>query len=140
MATGAAEKRIRGGSFLIEDRAPGDVFIPEDFSDEQRQIGQTTEEFIAGEVGPGAEELGLDKVATTLIAEKVVRYASFAVSHGAHHGIGTLPIAYFGTEAQKKKYLPKLAAGQLIAAYCLSEAEAGSDALAAKARADLSPD
>jgi len=172
MATVAAEKRIRGGSFLIEDRAPGDVFIPEDFSDEQRQIGQTTEEFIAGEVVPRAEELehkkeglmvellrkaaaigllgadvpeaygglGLDKVSTTLIAEKVVRYASFAVSHGAHHGIGTLPIAYFGTEAQKKKYLPKLASGELISCYCLSEAEAGSDALAAKARADLTPD
>src|SRR3989304_7037365 len=57
MAPVAAEKRIRGASFLIEDRAPGDVFIPEDFSDEQREIGQTTEEFIAGEVVPRAEEL-----------------------------------------------------------------------------------
>jgi len=163
---------IKGGSFLVEDRTPEEVFTPEDFTDEHRQIGQMTEEFMAGEVVPQIEELehkkeglmvellrkgaelgllgadvpeayggsGLDKVSTTIIAERVARYASFAVSHGAHHGIGTLPIAYFGTEEQKKKYLPKLAAGQLIAAYCLSEAEAGSDALAAKARADLSPD
>jgi alkylation response protein AidB-like acyl-CoA dehydrogenase len=62
------------------------------------------------------------------------------VSHGAQTGIGTLPIAYFGTEEQKQKYLPKLASGEVITCYCLSEAEAGSDALAAKARADLSED
>ena len=83
---------------------------------------------------------GLDKVSSTIIAEKMARYASFAVSHGAHAGIGTLPIVYFGTEEQKKKYLPKLAAAEWISSYCLSEAEAGSDALAAKTRADKSPD
>ena len=67
-------------------------------------------------------------------------YASFAVSHGGHAGIGTIPIVYFGTEAQKKKYLPKIASGELLSCYCLSEPQAGSDALAARTRAVLSPD
>lgn len=83
---------------------------------------------------------GLDKVSSTIIAEHISRYGSFAVSHGSQTGIGTLPIAYFGTEEQKQKYLPKLSTGELITCYCLSEAEAGSDALAAKCRADLSED
>jgi alkylation response protein AidB-like acyl-CoA dehydrogenase len=71
---------------------------------------------------------GLDKIATTVLTEKISIYGGFAVTHGAHAGIGTLPIVYFGTEAQKKKYLPKLASGELIGAYCLSEPQAGSDA------------
>lgn len=172
MATTTTQSAIRGGSFLIEDRSPDEVFIPEEFSDEQRQIGQTTREFIANEVLPQAEELeqhkegltqsllrkagelgllggeipeayeglGLDKISTTIIAEKIAGYGGFATSFGAQAGIGTLPIVYFGTEAQKKKYLPKLATGELLTSYCLSEAEAGSDALAAKTRADLTPD
>ena len=172
MATTPTPTAIRGGSFLIEDRSPDQVFIPEEFSDEQRQIGQTTREFIANEVLPQTEELeqhkegltqsllrkagelgllggeipeayeglGLDKISTTLIAEKIAGYGGFATSFGAQAGIGTLPIVYFGTEAQKKKYLPKLATGELLTSYCLSEAEAGSDALAAKTRADLTPD
>ena len=83
---------------------------------------------------------GLDKVSSALLSEKVAAYASFAVTHGGHVGIGTLPLVYFGTEEQKSKYLPKLATGELIACYCLSEPQAGSDALAARTRADLSPD
>jgi alkylation response protein AidB-like acyl-CoA dehydrogenase len=83
---------------------------------------------------------GLDKISSTLLSEKVSGYASFAVTHGGHVGIGTLPIVYFGTEEQKRKYLPKLATGELIGCYCLSEPQAGSDALAARTRADLSPD
>jgi alkylation response protein AidB-like acyl-CoA dehydrogenase len=71
---------------------------------------------------------GLDKIATTVLTEKISIYGGFAVTHGAHAGIGTLPIVYFGTEEQKKKYLPKLASGELIGAYCLSEPQAGSDA------------
>jgi alkylation response protein AidB-like acyl-CoA dehydrogenase len=71
---------------------------------------------------------GLDKIATTVLTEKISFYGGFAVTHGAHAGIGTLPIVYFGTEQQKKKYLPKLASGELIGAYCLSEPQAGSDA------------
>src|ERR1041385_6086214 len=60
--------------------------------------------------------------------------------HGAHTGIGTLPLLLFGNEEQKQRYLPKLAKAEILAAYCLSEPQAGSDALAARTRADLSPD
>jgi len=83
---------------------------------------------------------GLDKVSATVLAEKLAGYASFAVSHGAHAGIGTVPIVYFGTEEQKKKYLPKIATGELLSCYCLSEPQAGSDALASRTRAVLSSD
>ncbi len=83
---------------------------------------------------------GLDKISSALLSEKVAAYASFAVTHGGHVGIGTLPLVYFGTEEQKRKYLPKLSTGELIACYCLSEPQAGSDALASRTRADLSPD
>ena len=82
---------------------------------------------------------GLDKVATTVLTEKISIYGGFAVTHGAHAGIGTLPIVYFGTEEQKKKYLPKLASGELIGAYCLSEPQAGSDAQNSLTRAELNP-
>ncbi len=97
-----------------------------------------------GLLGGGVPEAyggsGLDKISGTLLAEKVSAYASFAVSHGGHAGIGTLPIVYFGTEEQKKKYLPKLATGELLGCYCLSEPQAGSDAQNARTRAVLSPD
>src|SRR5271156_5557486 len=101
----------------------------------------------AGEIGllGGAipEEFGgagLDKVASTVLAEKLSGYGSFAVSHGGHSSIGTIPIVYFGTEEQKAKYLPKIATGELLSCYCLSEPQAGSDSLAARTRAVLSPD
>jgi len=97
-----------------------------------------------GLLGGGVPEAyggaGLDRISGTVLAEKLSAYASFAVTHGAHAGIGTLPIVYFGTEEQKKKYLPKLATGEWIGAYCLSEPHAGSDAQNARARAVLSPD
>jgi butyryl-CoA dehydrogenase len=83
---------------------------------------------------------GLDKVATTILTEKISIYGGFATTHGAHAGIGTLPIVYFGTEEQKKKYLPKLASGEMIGAYCLSEPQAGSDAQNLLTRADLNPE
>ena len=82
----------------------------------------------------------MDKVSSTLVVERFAQYASFLAAHGAHSVIGTLPIVFFGNEEQKKKYLPRLATGELIAAYCLSEAEAGSDALSIRTRATLSPD
>jgi alkylation response protein AidB-like acyl-CoA dehydrogenase len=85
----------------------------------------------------GAE---MDKIASLLITENVSRGGSFSVAFGAHTGIGTLPILYFGTEEQKKRYLPGLASGELVAAYALTEAEAGSDALNAKTTAVLSED
>ena len=80
---------------------------------------------------------GLDKIATTVLTEKLSIYGGFAVTHGAHAGIGTLPIVYFGTDQQKKKYLPKLASAELIGAYCLSEPQAGSDAQNSLTRAEL---
>lgn len=84
--------------------------------------------------------LGLDKFSSTIVSEKLAQVGSFAVSYGAHAGIGTLPIVYFGNEEQKRKYLPRLAAGELLSAYALTEAEAGSDALAGRSKAGLSPD
>jgi len=80
---------------------------------------------------------GLDKVAATMLTEKIALYGGFAVTHGAHAGIGTLPLVYFGTEEQKRKYLPKLASGEFIGAYCLSEPQAGSDAQNLLTRAEL---
>ncbi|OQX65939.1 MAG: acyl-CoA dehydrogenase [Desulfococcus sp. 4484_242] len=84
--------------------------------------------------------LGLDKVSTTLVAEAMGTAASFGVVYGAHTGIGTLPIVYFGNDEQKKKYLPKLASGEWCGAYCLTEPGAGTDALNAKTKAVLSED
>jgi len=101
----------------------------------------------AGEIGllGGAipEEYGgagLDKVSALVLAEKLAVYGSFAVAYGGHSSIGTIPIVYFGNEAQKRKYLPKIATGELLSCYCLSEPQAGSDALAARTRATLSAD
>jgi len=94
-----------------------------------------------GLMGGGVPEeyggAGLDKIATTVLTEKLSIYGGFAVTHGAHAGIGTLPIVYFGTEEQKQRYLPKLATGELIGAYCLSEPQAGSDAQNSLTRAEL---
>ena len=84
--------------------------------------------------------LEMDKVTAAVIADHIAKYAGFATTWGGHSGIGTLPIVYFGTEEQKKKYLPKLAAGEMVGAYALSEATSGSDALNCRARAILSPD
>ena len=168
----ASAPKIAGGSFLIEERAPGEVFTPEDFSEEHRQIARTTEEFASREIVPvldriehkdwtltrelirKASELGLtsvdiperyggmelDKVSSAIIADRIAANGSFSVSFGGHVGIGMLPIAWFGTEPQKRKYLPKLASGEWIGAYALSEASSGSDALNCRARATLSSD
>jgi butyryl-CoA dehydrogenase len=173
MATATVPRpAAKGGSFLLESPAPGDVFTPADLTDDQKLIGQTAEEFVVKEVLPLVKDLenkkaglmaslvkkggelglmgggvpeqyggaGLDKIATTVLTEKLSIYGGFAVTHGAHAGIGTLPIVYFGTEEQKKKYLPKLATGELIGAYCLSEPQAGSDAQNSLTRAELNPE
>ena len=98
----------------------------------------------AGELGLLAADvpeeyggLGLDKVSSSLITEKMARAGGFSLSHGAHVGIGSLPIILFGNEEQKRKYLPRLASGELLAAYALTEPGSGSDALAAKTAAKL---
>ncbi len=102
---------------------------------------------MAGEIGLNGTDIpreyggeGMDKISTCLIADAFGGAASFSVTHSAHTGIGTLPIVYFGTEAQKKKYLPKLATGDWVAAYCLTEPSAGSDALNVQTTAVLSED
>jgi len=161
-----------GGSFLLEERKPSEIFTPEDFSEQHQLIAQTAEDFAVNEIIPNAEkiehkdfsitrdllkkagELGLssvdipeayggvemDKVTSAIIADHVAKYAGFATTWGGHTGIGTLPIVYFGTEEQKKKYLPRLATGEIVGAYALSEASSGSDALNCRARAELSKD
>ncbi len=167
-----AAKPAKGGSFLIEERKPEEVFTPEDLSEEQQQIARTAIEFTDKEVMPAAGEieaknfsvtkallrkagelgflgvdvpeeyggLEMDKVTSAVVAESMSKLASFSVAFSAHVGIGTLPIVWYGTEAQKKQYLPKLATGEWIAAYALSESSSGSDALNCRARAVLSAD
>ncbi|MGB8476323.1 MAG: acyl-CoA dehydrogenase family protein [Candidatus Acidiferrum sp.] len=173
MATATFTKpAAKGGSFLLESPLPQEVFTPADLTDDQKLIGQTSEEFVVKEVFPLIKDLenkkpglmpqlvkkagelgllsggipeqfggaGLDKIATTVLTEKLSIYGGFAVTHGAHAGIGTLPIVYFGNEEQKKKYLPKLATGEWIGAYCLSEPQAGSDSQNSLTRAELNPE
>ncbi|PFG04844.1 acyl-CoA dehydrogenase family protein [Bacillus sp. es.034] len=163
------DKLIKGGSFLIEEVSFEQVFTPEDYSDEQKMIAKTTEDYVLNEVVPvidnlenhefdhsvrllkeagdlgllGADVpeeyggLGLDKVSSALIAEKMSRAGGFSISHGAHVGIGSLPIVLFGNEEQKQKYLPALSTGEKLAAYALTEPGSGSDALGAKTTAKL---
>ncbi len=171
-AVAEQKKIIKGGAFLIEERAPEEIFTPEDFTEEHRMIADTTRQFVDNEVvtridelekhdwklsrelvGKAAElgliganipeefgGLGLDQTSGALIGENIGRSASFATTLGAESGIGLLPIVYFATDAAKQKYLPKIAAGELITAYALTEAGSGSDAMAAKATARLSED
>jgi alkylation response protein AidB-like acyl-CoA dehydrogenase len=165
-------RRVMGGSFLTEERQPQDIFTPEDFSDEHRQIAKTTLEFTTNEVMPMAAEieaknfevtkgllrkagelglmsvdipeayggLGMDKMTSAIIAESMSQLASFSVAFSAHTGIGTLPIVWYGTDAQKRKYLPKLGTGEWIGAYALSESSSASDAMNCRTRAVLSAD
>ncbi len=161
---------IKGGEFLIRPVVPSEVFIPEDFTEEQKMIGQTCLDFIKTEVHPILDEIdyatdtsvmvglldkagelgllgtsvpeeyggfGMDFNTSMLVAEACGAGHSFAVALSAHTGIGTLPIVYYGTEAQKQMYLPKLATGEWKAAYCLTEPDSGSDANAAKTKARL---
>ena len=160
---------IKGGSFLTENIDAGRIFTPEDFTDEQKMIAKTTEDYVQNEVIPVVDKLenhefensvrllkkagelgllaadvpeeydglGLDKISSALIAEKMAVAGGFSITHGAHVGIGSLPIVLFGNEDQKQKYLPKLASGELIAAYALTEPGSGSDALGAKTTAKL---
>lgn len=165
----SVDEIVKGGSFIIEEIGPDQVFTPEDFTEEHLMIAKTTEDYVANEVMPVVEKLenhefensvkllkhagelgllgtdvpeeygglGLDKITSALIAEKMSRAGGFSISHGAHVGIGSLPIVLFGNEEQKQKYLPKLASGELLAAYALTEPGSGSDALGAKTTAKL---
>ncbi|HEY1241842.1 MAG TPA: acyl-CoA dehydrogenase family protein [Bryobacteraceae bacterium] len=162
----------KGGAFLIEDRAPEEIFTAEDLNEQHHAIARTSDEFWTQEVAPNLEgirrhepglarkvmdkaaQLGLlgipipekfggmelDLASAMVVAEHLARDGSYAGWEGAHAGIGTLPLLYFGNEQQKEKYLPKLARLEMLAAYALTEPQAGSDALACRTRADLSPD
>ena len=164
---------IKGGEFLIKETEASTVFIPEEWSEEQKMIFQTCKDFLAQEIHPRLDEIdsqknlalmpelmgkagklgllgisipekwggfGMDLNTTMLIVDALGSGHSFVVALSAHTGIGTLPILYYGNEAQKDKYLPKLASGEMKSAYCLTEPDSGSDANAAKTRATLSED
>lgn len=128
--------------FVAGDIAPHDEEIEKlDYELSVKMLRKAGELGLLGADVPEAYGgLGLDKVSSTLINERLTKASAFALTVGAHVGIGTLPIVYFGTEAQKKKYLPLLATGEKVAAYCLTEPSSGSDALGAKATAVLSED
>jgi butyryl-CoA dehydrogenase len=162
----------KGGSFLIENHAPAEIFTPEDLNEEQRQMAATVAQFARDEILPATADieakkpgvlpsimrkaaelgfasvdipeafggLGMDKITSTLITDNISVLASFSTAFGAHIGIATLPLVWYGTEEQKRRYLPRLASGELIGAYGLSEASSGSDAMNIKTRATLSPD
>jgi len=173
MATATAVLPITsGGAFLIEARAPTEIFTAEDLSEEHLAIARTVDEFWSKEVEPNLEAIQhhepgvareivrkaaalglsaimtpekfggmeLDLTAMAVAAEHFAGDASWSGWQGAHAGIGTLPILFFGNEQQKAKYLPKLANLEMLAAYALTEPHAGSDALASRTRADLSAD
>ena len=166
-------KAIQGGEFLVRETPALDIFIPEQFNEEQRMMAQACQDFIDTEINPNIEEidgmknpdlvpsifkkageLGLLGIAvpeeyggmgmsfntSMLIADIIGGSGSFSTTYGAHTGIGTLPILYYGTEAQKQQYLPKLATGEWAACYCLTEPDAGSDANSGKTKAVLTPD
>ena len=165
-------KTIKGGEYLIKETDAQDIFIPEEFDEEQRMIAQSCQDFLDQEIYPTldridaleenlmyglltkAGELGLcgisipedlggfgkNFVTSMLTAEVTGAGYSFAVALSAHTGIGTLPILYYGTEAQKKKYVPKLASGEWKGCYCLTEPGSGSDANSGKTKAVLSED
>jgi alkylation response protein AidB-like acyl-CoA dehydrogenase len=167
-----SQQAIRGGEFLIRDVSFQDIFIPEEWTEEQLMMKQMTLEFVEKRVVPvldriDAQEeglvpqlmeeagalgllgssvpeelggLGLDFKTTMLITEAIGGAHSYSVSFSAHTGIGTLPILYYGNEAQKQQWIPGLASGALKGCYCLTEPGAGSDANSGKTRATLTPD
>ncbi|TKC13210.1 acyl-CoA dehydrogenase [Pedobacter polaris] len=166
------KKTIKGGEFLITETTYQDVFIPEEFDEEQQMIAQTCRDFLTQEINPildridsqeeglmpalmdKAGELGILGVSipeefggfgknfntSMLVADVCGAGHSFAVALSAHTGIGTLPILYYGNEAQKAKYIPKLGTGEWKASYCLTEPNSGSDANSGKTKAKLTED
>ena len=165
-------KILKSGEFLVSEVESKDIFIPEEFNEEQRMIAQTCRDFLEAEVYPNLEkveksdrelmksmlkkcgELGLmgvsipeefggfgqSFVTQMLVAETTGAGYSFSVAYMAHCGIGTLPIMYYGNKDQRQRYVTKLASGEFIGAYCLTEPGAGSDANSGKTNAKLSED
>ncbi|MBN8857451.1 MAG: acyl-CoA dehydrogenase family protein [Sphingobacteriales bacterium] len=171
-ATVSTPGLLKGGEWIIRESLPESIFIPEDFSEEQKMIMEMCSSFVKTEVLPVIERidklepelmpslldkageqgllgtsipeeyggLGKDFVTSTLVNEGLGCGFSFSVALAAHTGIGTLPILYFGTDAQKQKYIPKLTTGEWKGSYGLTEPNSGSDALGAKTSAKLSAD
>ncbi len=165
-------KNLKSGEFLVKETESSNVFIPEEYNEEQQMIAQTIKDFLETELNPilndldkgdrelmaqtvkKAGELGLMGIAIPeeyggfeqsfvtqmLAAENIGAGASFSVAFMASTGIGTLPIMYYGNEEQRQKYVTKLASGEYIGAYCLTEPNAGSDANSGKTNATLSED
>jgi alkylation response protein AidB-like acyl-CoA dehydrogenase len=163
---------IQGGEWIIKEVKAEDVFIPEEFNEEQLMVRDMCSQFLDTEVLPVVERMdklepglmpgllekageqgllgvsvpeqyggmGKDFITSTIVAEYLGGGYSFSVANAAHTGIGTLPILYFGTEAQRAKYVPKLASGEYKGSYGLTEPNSGSDALSAKTTAKLSAD
>jgi len=171
MEAKAVTAPVAGGSFLIGDTAPAEVFTPEDLNEEQRMVRQSVREFAERDLVPNLDrleekdwdltrrlfrtlgEMGilgievpaayggseLDKITATVVAEEL-SYGSFGVGYGAHTGIGMEPIIFFGTDAQRRRYLPRMVRAELIGAYALTEPTAGSDAMSIRTRAVRAPD
>ncbi|TAH20788.1 MAG: acyl-CoA dehydrogenase [Cytophagales bacterium] len=169
MVAEATREALKGGEFLIKESEVQDIFIPEEFSEEQKAMAAACQDFIRKEITPHvhrmdsmeegfmrglmqkAGDLGLLGVSipeeygglgmsfntSMLIADTFGESGSFSTAYGAHTGIGTLPILYYGNEEQKKKYLPKLATAEWVGCYCLTEPNAGSDANSGKTKAVL---
>ena len=163
---------IQGGEWIIKEVKAEDVFIPEEFNEEQLMVRDMCTQFLETEVLPVVERMdklepglmpgllakageqgllgvsvpeqyggmGKDFITSTIVAEYLGGGYSFSVANAAHTGIGTLPILYFGTEAQRAKYVPKLASGEFKGSYGLTEPNSGSDALSAKTTAKLAAD
>lgn len=167
------ESNVKGGEFIIKETQVNQVFIPEEFSEEQTMMAQATTEFVDREVWPNKHrfekkdyaftlsllkqtgELGLLGIyvpeqygglgmgfnTSMLVCDRISgATGSLSTAYGAHTGIGILPILLYGNEEQKLKYLPKLASGEWIGAYCLTEPGAGSDANSGKTKAVPSSD
>src|SRR5688572_1640911 len=162
----------KGGSWLLEETAPGEVFTPEKLTDEHQMMARTAQEFVDNELLPAVDRLeakdwdlarslirraadlglfgiavpeeygglDLDKASSLVVVERLARAASFATAFGGQANLCILPLVMFGTDEQKARYLPTLVAGEIIGAYALSESGSGSDALAARTRADRQPD
>ncbi len=160
---------LKGGEFLIRETDANDIFIPEEWNEEQKMIAQTCHDFIKTEISPNLDRIdameeglmasllekagelgilgmsvpaelngmGVDFKTAMLATEAAGAGHSFSVAYGAHTGIGTLPILYYGNRAQREKYIPKLATGEWKACYCLTEPGSGSDANSGKTKAVL---
>jgi alkylation response protein AidB-like acyl-CoA dehydrogenase len=168
-----SKETIKGAEFIIRETKAEDIFIPEQFSEEQKMIEQMCKDFLKTDVHPYLDKIdsmtdpeimpnlvekagslgllgltvpenlggmGLDFLTSMLATEALGPGHSFSVAYGAHTGIGTLPLLYYGNDEQKNKYVQKLATGEWKAAYCLTEPSAGSDAGAGKTKANLSSD